>query len=253
MTNELQALQAEATITLPSGAEVTVRQLKFADWQEMLERYERFLDVLATLYQGEITDQVVEEQLPYILIDIYTMAEDERRRLEEALAIAQSEAERAVAQEALDNHQNDVLTFFRLFCDVGRGAFEDAPNFLALWQAIWSRNRRPFILRLARWRATGKPKAVRAAVAEMQTEVLSFLQRSMQQDSTPETPDSPPSMPSGSRPAGPPSSDGGSSTRPSSSSPPSPAAATASRKRSSSSRAARTRESGRAPAERAAG
>lgn len=130
-----QATHPAREFVLPGGGAVVIRQLLLRDWQGMMRVFSRFVETLAILHDGEITDDAVRDGMPAVLADCWA-----------------------------SGGRAEVLELLRLFCDIDEVALDAATmaDFTALWEAIYAENRRPFTFRRAEMARLGIFAALKA-------------------------------------------------------------------------------------------
>lgn len=159
-----ELLVTERTVILPGGRKAVVRQLRVRDWQGALEGYARLLGTLAII-AGEVTDAVLEEYMPGVLVEMATQG----------------------AAEDLD-------ALLSCVCDVTAAELLDLnlADVTALWEGIHALNARPFGLRKMQLERGGFLKLL----AETDVTTLASAPLSTVPESILETPNSPSPMPS---------------------------------------------------------
>lgn len=158
-----QATHPARELTL-AGTQVDVRQLLLRDWPEMMTRFSRFLETLALIHEGPLTDAAVEADMPLILADAY-----------------------------LYGARDEVRAFLGYFCtlpdELDGWALAD---FEALWAAIYAEHARPFAFRRAEMARMG----IFTALREIDWPSVISALSSTGPASTRATPDSPSPTPS---------------------------------------------------------
>ncbi len=167
-----QALHPTRVEKLPSGRKVTIKQLLLDEWAEMLLHYSRLLEVLVILHDEDPSEQLVHDEMPTILMDMH----------------AQGGAEAVGA----------FLGFFWEIPEERKAAplagFTPG-EVVALWELVWTDNRRPFGLRLRQLARSGEIPTVREKGRSLLEQTLAGMRASSspstEPESTPGSEDSP--------------------------------------------------------------